>query len=99
MKYIAKPYRVNAWQWNGEPLEKWPAWLRGPIEENCFDVEITKSRGRPAKPKSVTVYGEGGNVEHAWPGDWFIGIYAWWFVVLSDKAFCERYELATGGDE
>ena len=27
-RYRKKPVEIDAWQWNGQPVEEWPNWLR-----------------------------------------------------------------------
>ena len=62
-RYRKKPVEIDAYQWNGQPVEEWPDWLSPALDVDAIFYDP------PSKVLSIrTLEGE----MTASPGDWII---------------------------
>ena len=62
-RYRKKPVEIDAWQWNGQPVEEWPGWLAPTLAVDAIFYDPL------SKVLSIkTLEGE----MTASPGDWII---------------------------
>ena len=41
-KYVKKPVEVEAFQWNGEPIQDYPEWVSKYIKDACWEDQAEK---------------------------------------------------------